>query len=296
MTNPNIIVEEVDAFDPLDSIVDEILGETEPVKAKPEPEEPPAEEETEEIEAQEADEEPEFIELKHNGKPVKLKLEDVIEQAQKGFDYTQKTQEIAEQRKQVEQYAQFIQQQAQQQPPIAEQIMAEASRGGVDQLPSNLPITDDEEDYANGGIVAFKDGERVQDPDTRSPTDRGLDELIARINRSANNNIIIPPAANTGIAGTTPEVFSVDGVSPEFGGSTISADQDTARVAKIQAERAAAEDAQRQRFLRTAAPQLAAPETSETPVAETIGPQGLRPIPFTPAKAASDTGAGRATT
>lgn len=158
-------------------------------------------------------------------------------------------------------------QQAQQQPPIAEQIMAEASRGGVDQLPSNLPITDDEEDYANGGIVAFKDGERVQDPDTRSPTDRGLDELIARINRSANNNIIIPPAANTGIAGTTPEVFSVDGVSPEFGGSTISADQDTARVAKIQAERAAAEDAQRQRFLRTAAPQLAAPETSETPVA-----------------------------
>jgi len=189
-------------------------------------------------------------------------------------------------------------QQAQQQPPIAEQIMAEASRGGVDQLPSNLPITDDEEDYANGGIVAFSGdkGSRVQDPDTRSPTDRGLDELIARINRSANNNIIIPPAANTGIAGTTPEVFSVDGVSPEFGGSTISVDQDTARVAKIQAERAAAEDAQRQRFLRTAAPQLAAPETSETPVAETIGPQGLRPIPFTPAKAASDTGAGRATT
>lgn len=113
MTNPNVIVEEVDAFDPLDSIVDEILGETEPVEAKPEPEETPAEEETEEIEAQEADEEPEYIELKHNGKPVKLKLEDVIEQAQKGFDYTQKTQEIADQRKQVEQYAQFIQQQAQ---------------------------------------------------------------------------------------------------------------------------------------------------------------------------------------
>jgi hypothetical protein len=55
-------------------------------------------------------------------------------------------------------------QQAQQQPPIAEQIMAEASRGGVDQLPSNLPITDDEEDYANGGIIAFKDEGQVQDP------------------------------------------------------------------------------------------------------------------------------------
>jgi hypothetical protein len=62
-------------------------------------------------------------------------------------------------------------QQAQQQPPIAEQIMAEASRSGVDQLPSNLPITDDEEDYANGGIVAFAEptaqnnNSRVTDPD-----------------------------------------------------------------------------------------------------------------------------------
>jgi hypothetical protein len=155
-------------------------------------------------------------------------------------------------------------QQAQQQPPIAEQIMAEASRGGVDQLPSNLPITDDDEDYANGGIVAFRDEGQVRDPDRRSPSERALDELIARINSSGNNNTVIPPAANTGIAGAAPEVFSVDGVSPEFGGSTISADQDAARVAKIQAERAATEEAQRQRFLRQSAPQLAAPETESS--------------------------------
>lgn len=150
-------------------------------------------------------------------------------------------------------------------PPIAEEIMAQAgAMGGVDQLPSNLPITDDEEEYAGGGIVAFS-GDRtsdVRDPDRRSPTDRGLDELIARINRSANNNIVIPRASNTGVAGATPEVFAVDGVSPEFGGSSITADQDAERVARITAERAAAEDAQRQRFLRTAAPQLARPEAS----------------------------------
>jgi hypothetical protein len=167
------------------------------------------------------------------------------------------------------QMAQQGQQAQQQQRPIADEVMDQAyeMNGGVDQLPSNLPIQNEEDDenYAGGGIIAFS-GDRtsdVRDPDSidrRSPTDRGIDELIARINRSANNNIIIPPAANTGIAGTTPEVFSVDGVSPEFGGSTISAAQDTARVAKIQAERAAAEDAQRQRFLRSAAPQLAAPE------------------------------------
>jgi hypothetical protein len=164
------------------------------------------------------------------------------------------------------QMAQQGQQAQQQQRPIAEEVMEQAgAMGGVDQLPSNLPIQneEDEENYAGGGIIAFADTGRVRDPDSidrRSPTDRGIDELIARINRSANNNIVIPSAANTGIAGTTPEVFSVDGVSPEFGGSTITADQDAARVAKIQAESTAAEDAQRQAFLRTAAPQMVRPE------------------------------------
>lgn len=110
-TNP-LIVEEVDAFDPLDRIVDDILGDSEPeeIEAKPIADEEIEEDQPEEV-AQE-EEEPEYIELKHNGKPVKLKLDEVIEHAQKGFDYTQKTQELADQRKQIEQYAQFVQQQA----------------------------------------------------------------------------------------------------------------------------------------------------------------------------------------
>ena len=139
--------------------------------------------------------------------------------------------------RQQQQMAMAQQGQQQQQPPIAEQIMAEASRGGVDQLPSNLPIQneEDEEGYAGGGIIAFS-GDRtsdVRDPDRRSPTDRGLDELIARINSSANNNIVIPPAVNTGTAVAAPETFPIDGISPEFGGSSITPEQDAERVAKI---------------------------------------------------------------
>jgi hypothetical protein len=88
-------------------------------------------------------------------------------------------------------------QQGQQQRPIAEEVMEQAgAMGGVDQLPSNLPIQneEDEENYAGGGIIAFS-GNRtsdVRDPDTRT---------------------------------------SLDGISPEFGGSTITSEQDTERVA-----------------------------------------------------------------
>jgi len=193
------------------------------------------------------------------------------------------------QQQQMQMAAAQQQQGQQQQRPIADEVMDQAYEmsGGVDQLPSNLPIQNEEDDenYAGGGIIAFAEptaqnnNSRVTDPDRRSPTDRGLDELIARINSSANNNVVIPPAANTGIAGVAPEVFSVDGVSPEFGGSSITADQDAERVAKIQAERTAAEDAQRQAFLRTAAPQMVRPEApAQEP--ETIGEQGLRAIQF----------------
>jgi hypothetical protein len=67
--------------------------------------------------------------------------------------------------------AQQQQGQQQQQRPIADEVMDQAyeMNGGVDQLPSNLPIQneEDEENYAGGGIVAFsgKDGSTVQDPD-----------------------------------------------------------------------------------------------------------------------------------
>lgn len=98
--------------DALDAYVDDILGE-EPEEVTPEPEEVLEDAEGEQEEqAEEESEEEETLELRHNGKPIKLKLDEVIEHAQKGFDYTHKTQELAEQRRNVEQYAQHIQEQA----------------------------------------------------------------------------------------------------------------------------------------------------------------------------------------
>lgn len=57
---------------------------------------------------------------------------------------------------------------AAQRPPIAEEIMAQAGAmdSGIDQLPSNLPVADDEEDYAGGGIVAFSGKSGTQDVKT----------------------------------------------------------------------------------------------------------------------------------
>jgi hypothetical protein len=83
--------------------------------------------------------------------------------------------------RQQQQMAMAQQGQQQQQPPIAEQIMAEASRGGVDQLPSNLPIQneEDEEGYAGGGIIAFSDRGRVIDPARRSLSQ---DNIVTQLN------------------------------------------------------------------------------------------------------------------
>jgi hypothetical protein len=109
---PMITISESPYDDALDRYIDEeILGEVpeEPVEA--------AEEGGEEVEAspeQDKDEdEPEYVEITHNGKPVKLTLDEVIEHASKGFDYTQKTQQLADQRKQIETLAQNVQQQYQ---------------------------------------------------------------------------------------------------------------------------------------------------------------------------------------
>ena len=111
---PQIIISDSPYEDALDRYVgEEILGE------KPEPEEAASleEDETQEVEAapdeDNAEDEPEYVEITHNGKPVKLTLDEVIEHASKGFDYTQKTQQIAEQRKQLETLAQTVQQQYQ---------------------------------------------------------------------------------------------------------------------------------------------------------------------------------------
>ena len=55
---------------------------------------------------------------------------------------------------------------------IADQVMQEADAAGIARLPSNLPLYDTEdlygetgeEGYARGGIVAFAEGEEVEDP------------------------------------------------------------------------------------------------------------------------------------
>jgi len=86
-----------------------------------EPEEPEAEDdEGDEAEAEseegESDEKPEpeeeVLELSWNGETKALKKSEVVELAQKGFDYTQKTQLLAEERKALEARAQLIQHQA----------------------------------------------------------------------------------------------------------------------------------------------------------------------------------------
>jgi soluble lytic murein transglycosylase-like protein len=75
-----------------------------------------------------------------------------------------------------------------QQPPVAEQVMAQANQvAGVDQLPSNLP-TGQEPAYAAGGIVAFAEGDLVDDDEVETEDDRQEASLMALM-ASARNKI-----------------------------------------------------------------------------------------------------------
>lgn len=101
----------------IESLLDAGLLTGEPVEQEePEAEDEP-EAETKEEEPEESEEEeeksPATIKLKWNGEEVEKPLEEVVELAQKGHDYTQKTQQLAEQRKQVEDQAQAIKAQEQ---------------------------------------------------------------------------------------------------------------------------------------------------------------------------------------
>lgn len=161
-------------------------------------------------------------------------------------------------------------------PSVAASILQQADQQeqqaqGINQLPSNLPMMEDEEmGMAGGGIVAFAgdDGSVVED--RRSPSDRALDELIERINSSGNNNRVIPQVTNTGESGNTSELFPVDiGVSPEFGGASSEEPRSFAPGAfsekqreRVKAAKAAQEEARRQEFLRRVAPDQAASSTS----------------------------------
>ena len=57
---------------------------------------------------EDSDEQPQTFKLKIKGEEIEKPLEEVINLAQMGADYTQKTQEVAEQRRQLEDYAQTI--------------------------------------------------------------------------------------------------------------------------------------------------------------------------------------------
>ena len=83
------------------------LDEQEPQAQAPEPEAVEATPETdellpEEIQAEEAPSDDE-VEITHNGQKKRLKKQEALELAQKGFDYTVKTQQVAEQARLIEQ-------------------------------------------------------------------------------------------------------------------------------------------------------------------------------------------------
>lgn len=109
---PDLLVTE--GNDPLDAIVDEILGETEPEKDEPEAEQEEPEDQKETPEEEEAAaEEEQYLEFKYRGQKVKKSLDEVLDLAEKGMGADLKFQEAAEMRKAVESERQYIQQQAQ---------------------------------------------------------------------------------------------------------------------------------------------------------------------------------------
>jgi hypothetical protein len=119
-----IIVEESPWEDKFDSIVDSIVDGDEPVDEEiSDDPEIDAASEAEPAEDPAVDE-PEYVEIKHNGKPVKMSLDEVLEHASKGFDYTQKTQELAAQRRQLEEFAQLVHQNSQ----LQEQTIQETAQ------------------------------------------------------------------------------------------------------------------------------------------------------------------------
>ena len=83
--------------------VEEPTEETEEAEAKPE-EEAEEEPETEEAEAEETTEEPQSrkLKLKYKGEEREFDESEVIELAQKGFDYTKKTQDLSRERESIQ--------------------------------------------------------------------------------------------------------------------------------------------------------------------------------------------------
>ena len=87
------------------------------------------------------------------------------------------------------------------QPPVAEQIMAQAQQSGqgVESLPSNLP-----QEYAGGGIVAFEEGgpvERFQTGGTQEERDReAIQDVLRRLGAAGKDVVSLPYRAAAGAA------------------------------------------------------------------------------------------------
>jgi len=95
--------------------------------------------------------------------------------------------------------------QAPAQPPIAQQVMAEAS--GIDQMPSNLPVATAKE----GGIVAFADGGDVEDFDQEAYEEQQDEAEYAqaiedRLNAAEQGGASKSSAAKTADVNRTPNV------------------------------------------------------------------------------------------
>ena len=76
----------------------------------------------EQEQAAQAEDDPEY-EITHDGKPKRLKLSELREYAQKGFDYTTKTQSVASERQAVSELRQALTQQQQMMGALSQQIM-----------------------------------------------------------------------------------------------------------------------------------------------------------------------------
>ena len=78
------------------------------------------------------------------------------------------------------------------QPPIAEQVLAQAQ--GLDSMPSNLPT--EEQAYAAGGIVAFAEGDLIDDDEIETEDDRQEASLMSLMpNKDFSVSIKLPVPA-----------------------------------------------------------------------------------------------------
>ena len=94
------------------------------------------------------------------------------------------------------------------QPPIAEQVLAQAQ--GLDSMPSNLPT--EEQAYAAGGIVAFAEGDLIDDDEIETEDDRQEASLMSLMAAARNKIQSGLGRATSGFTSALPK--SIQGMLP----------------------------------------------------------------------------------